>query len=92
MSGADAFRGFLGSDVVVDTESNYVFIGTLAEVTELALTLRDVDVHDRSESPSTKERYVMEAKKFGIKVNRKSVTVRMESVLCVSRLEDVIEY
>lgn len=89
---ADAFRAFVGVEVVVDTTSSYVFIGKLVEVTPLAMTLGDVDVHDRSESPSTKERYVMEAKKFGIKTNRKSVTVRLETVLCVSKLDDVIEY
>ena len=92
MSAAEAFRAFVGVDVVVDTTSSYVFIGKLVEATELALTLADVDVHDRAESPSTKERYVMEAKKFGIKVNRKSVTIRVETVMCVSKLEDVIEY
>ncbi|MCE9583286.1 MAG: hypothetical protein K8T20_12420 [Planctomycetes bacterium] len=92
MSSADAFAPFVGADVVVDTTSSYVFIGRLKEVTTLAMTITDVDVHDRAESPSTKERYVMEAKKFGIKTNRKSVTVRLETVLCVSKLEDVIEY
>ncbi len=89
---AEAFQAFVGLDVVVDTTSSYVFIGRLREVSTLAMTLADVDVHDRAESPSTKERYVMEAKKFGIKVNRKSVTVRLDTVLCVSKLEDVIEY
>jgi len=89
---AEAFNAFVGVDVVVDTTSSYVFIGRLKEVTALAMTLSDVDVHDRGESSSTKERYIMEAKKFGIKSNRKSVTVRLETVLCVSKLEDVIEY
>jgi hypothetical protein len=89
---SEAFQAFVGVDVVVDTTSSYVFIGRLRELTPLAMTLADVDVHDRAESPSTKERYIMEAKKFGIKVNRKSVTVRLETVLCVSKLEDVIEY
>jgi hypothetical protein len=89
---AEAFQAFVGVDVVVDTTSSYVFIGKLKEVTPLAMTIADVDVHDRAETSSTKERYIMEAKKFGIKSNRKSVTVRLETVLCISKLEDVIEY
>lgn len=92
MSVSDSFRGFVGSEVVIDTDSTYVFIGKLTDVTDHTLTLADVDVHDRSESTSTKEKYVMEAKKFGIKKNRRQVTVRTDSVICVSRLEDVIEY
>lgn len=87
-----SLKDFIGHEVVIDTSSNYIFIGKLTEVTDYLLTLADVDVHDRSESTSTKEKYVMEAKKFGIKMNRKFVTVRTDAVVCISKLSDVIEY
>ncbi len=92
MSAAETFQPFVGVEVVIDTTSSYVFIGTLVEVTDHKLTLKDVDVHDRTESTSTKERYVMEAKKFGVKMNRRGATVRTETVVCISRLSDIIEY
>jgi hypothetical protein len=92
VSAGDGFRAFVGADVVVDTSTSYVFIGRLVEVTDHVLALQDADVHDRSESRTTKEKYVMEARKSGVRMNRKAVTVRLETVVCVSRLEDVVEY
>ena len=78
--------------VVVDTASYFMFIGKLVEVTERLLTLEDADVHDRRESPSSNEKYVMESKKYGVRINRKHVHIRFEEVVCISRLDDVIEY
>lgn len=78
--------------LVVDTDSQFVFLGTLSRVEDHFVVLRDVDVHDRNEGPSTKEQYVMEAKRFGIKPNRKEVSVRKVQVVSVSRLDDVILY
>ncbi len=78
--------------VVIDTASYFMFIGKLVEVSERFLTLEDADVHDRRESPSTNEKYVMESKKHGVRINRKHVHIRFEEVICISRLDDVIEY
>ncbi len=78
--------------VVVDTASYFMFIGKLVEVGERFLTLEDADVHDRRESPSSNEKYVLESKKYGVRMNRKRVHVRLEEVICISRLDDVIEY
>jgi len=89
---ADAFRSFVGHEVVIDTHSSYIYIGMLVGVTDFTLDLRDVDVHDRSESTTTKEKYVMEARKYGVKKNRKGVTVRLDMVVSISNLEDIIEY
>ena len=78
--------------VVVDTASYFLFIGQLVEIGERFLTLEDADVHDRRESSSSNEKYVVESKKYGVRVNRKHVHIRFEEVVCVSRLDDVIEY
>jgi len=91
----DAKEGILGycdKNVVVDTNSNFLYIGKLEDVGDHFLILRDADVHDRRESPSMNEKYIMEAKKFGVRCNRKRVQIRIEEVISMSLLDDVIEY
>jgi hypothetical protein len=34
----------------------------------------------------------MESKKYGVRINRKRVHIRLEEVVCLSKLDDVIEY
>ena len=93
MSGlVERLRQLVGEEVVLDTDSPYLYIGRLAEVDEWIIRLEDVDVHDASESRTTKEVYVIEARKFGIKKNRRSVLVRADKVISISPLIDVIEY
>ena len=88
----DAWNGWLGQVVVVDTNSNFVYIGTLARVIEHFVELKDADAHDRGEGLSTKEQYVMEAKRFGVKPNRKEVSVRKSAIVSLSKLDDVLLY
>lgn len=92
MEDADRWAGYANRPVVLDTRSAYIYIGTLAKVDDAWLELVDVDVHDSSEGHSTKEKYVMEARKFGVKANRKRVSVRREFIVSLSLLEDVVEY
>lgn len=79
-------------NVVVDTHSNFLYIGKLEDVGEHFVILRDADVHDCRQSPSMNEKYIMEAKKFGVRCNRKRVHIRLQEVVSMSLLEDVIEY
>ena len=79
-------------NIVVDTVSHFIFIGKLEDVSEYFITLRDADVHDRRESPSLNEKYVLDSKKYGIRRNRKLVHVRLQEVISISLLDDVIEY
>ena len=87
-----SWEKWVGQVVVVDTSSNYVYIGTLVAVLDNFLEMKDVDVHDRGEGLSTKEKYVMEVRRFGVKPNRKEVSIRKFSIVSVSRLEDVLLY
>ena len=87
-----SWEKWVGQVVVVDTSSNYVYIGTLVAVLDNFLEMKDVDVHDRGEGLSTKEKYVMEVRRFGVKPNRKEVSIRKVSIVSVSRLEDVLLY
>ena len=88
----DEIADMLGKDVVVDTITPLIYIGKLTEIGDYFITLEDVDVHDSNESPSTKEVYCIDAKKFGIKKNRRRVRVFKSIVASISLLEDVIEY
>ena len=84
--------GCVGKDVVVDTSTSFLYIGKLESVAEFFMTISDVDVHDCSQSTTTKEVYVLEARKFGIRRNRTRVRVRLDKVVSVSLLEEVIVY
>jgi small nuclear ribonucleoprotein (snRNP)-like protein len=82
----------IGKVVVVDTDSRFVYLGRLDRVDPDFLVLGDVDVHDRREGPSTKEQYIMDTKKFGVKPNRKEVSVRKTQVVSLSRLDDILGF
>ncbi|MEK7449137.1 MAG: hypothetical protein AAB019_06605 [Planctomycetota bacterium] len=88
----EIWNNFINQNVVVDTNSFYIYIGKMTEATGHFIVLQDVDVYDPKETSSTREQYIMNAKKFGVKKNRKSVTVQTAFVVSISRLEDVIEY
>ncbi len=88
----EAWKRYLDQAVVVDTDSQFVYLGVLARVEDNFIVLSQADVHDRREGPSTKEQYVMEAKRFGIRPNRREVAIRKETVVSLSRLDDVILY
>jgi len=88
----DEIADMVGKFVVVDTTTPLLYIGRLAEIGDYFITLEDVDVHDSNESPSTKEVYCIDAKKFGVKKNRRSVRIVKSIVASISLLEDVIEY
>ena len=89
---AKGILGYRDKNVVVDTNSNFLYIGKLEDVGDHFLILRDADVHDRRESPSMNEKYIMEAKKFGVRCNRNRVHIRIDQVISISLLDDVIEY
>ena len=88
----EGWKELLGKVVVVDSDSMFVYLGTLDRVEDHFVVLKDVDAHDRRESPSTKEQYVMETKKFGVKPNRKEIKVRKAVIVSISKLDDVIGY
>jgi len=88
----DSWKPLVGLVVVVDTDSMFVYLGTLDRVEDHFVVLKDVDAHDRRESPSTKEQYIMDTKKFGVKPNRREVSVRKQMVVSVSKLEDILGY
>ncbi|MCD4743029.1 MAG: hypothetical protein K8R67_11200 [Desulfobacteraceae bacterium] len=75
--------------VVLDTRSSWIYIGTLDQVTGQCAVLTDVDVHDNTDTATSKDRYVCESRDTGIKTNRDRVFVSIEYIVSFSLLEDV---
>ena len=82
----------LGKEVVLDTSTPLMYLGTLEAMDDIFITLADADVHDKNESTGSKEYYVLEAKRHGITKNRHRVYVRAAHVISFSLLDEVILY
>lgn len=88
---AEPLDQFLGRAVVLDVASRYVYLGTLVSQARSWLELTDADVHDLRDTTTTRELYVLDAKRHGISANRKRVLVRREEIVSVSAMDDVVE-
>lgn len=78
--------------IVVDTKSDFIYIGKLKRISSSYITLGDVDVHDSRETSTMKEKYILDSKKYGVRQNRRLVHVRLDEVISISSLDDIIEY
>lgn len=77
--------------VVLDLSSPFIYIGRLSTQQGHYLLLEQADAHDLRDSPNTtREQYVLEARRHGVTPNRNWVWVRIEEVVSVSRLDDVV--
>lgn len=85
----EALKKYINSKVVVDTSTSWIYIGVLEEILPGSLVLSEVDVHDSSETSSSKEKYVLDSKTTGIKSNRDLVYVNLEYVVSFSPLDSV---
>lgn len=85
-------QDLVGEDVVVDTKSSLMYIGKLEKITQSAFVLSNVDVHDHRESQTTRELYLIDTKRLGIRKNREGVHILAREVVSISRLADIIEY
>ena len=80
----------VGQLVVLDTAGPLVYLGTLEAVTAEGFWLRDADVHNRADGHANNELYVLDAKREGIRVNRRQVLVLRPTVASVSPLAAVV--
>jgi hypothetical protein len=87
---SDPLKEMLGEQVVLDTLTPILYIGTLEKVTEAAFILQDTDLHDCRDGHANKETYLAEAHRSGTPVNRRRVVVMRSAVISVSRLADVV--
>ncbi len=92
LSSSDEINGMddlIGQQVVVDTDSNFVYLGTLEAIHPQFIRLSEVDAHESTAAGVSKERYIHEAKGMGVRANRKFTWVQRARVVSISRVEDV---
>ncbi|MBI5761536.1 MAG: hypothetical protein HZA46_23750 [Planctomycetales bacterium] len=77
--------------VVLDIVSPFVIIGTLTGWDDRYLVLKDADVHDLRDTTTTRELYVIETRRFGIRITRERVLVKLSEVVTISSLADVLD-
>ncbi len=80
----------IGREVVIDLVSQYVHLGKLVGWDHKYLVLEQADVHDLRDTSTTRELYVLESRRFGIRSNRDVVFVKLTEVVSISALEDVL--
>ena len=81
----------MGQVVVIDCKSSYVCLGTLVAFDGGYLELRDADLHDFRDSTATREVYVYDSVRIGIRRNRERVLLRMDDVVAITRFSDIAE-
>jgi small nuclear ribonucleoprotein (snRNP)-like protein len=81
----------IGQVVVIDLRSEYVCLGTLAALDEAFLSVVDADLHDLRDSTATREIYVYDSMRLGIRRNRSRVLIRRDEVVAITRFRDIAE-
>jgi len=81
----------IGQVVVVDLTSPYVCLGKLVGLDREFLDIRDADLHDFRDSTKTRELYVYDSVRLGIRRNRARVLVKRSEVVAVTLFSDVAE-
>ncbi len=82
-------KALIGQMIVVNMRSNYVCLGTLVNFDEHFLELMDADLHDFRDSSATREIYVYDSARLGIRRNRARVLVRQDDVVAITRFADI---
>ena len=80
----------IGREVVLDIASPFVYVGRLTGIDANYLILEQADVHDLRDTTKTREVYIVDSRKLGVRANRQRVLVRIDEVISLSALDDVI--
>jgi hypothetical protein len=80
-----------GREVVIDLATPYVILGRFHGRDAHHYIIDNADVHDLRDTTTSRELYVLDAKRHGINANRKRLFVRKDGVVSLSDLADVIE-
>ena len=81
-----------GKEVIVDTDTSYIYVGVLIDLTDDCLIMEKLDVHDRNDLEMSKEKYILETRRHGVKENRKKAYILRERIVSISLLEDVLKF
>jgi hypothetical protein len=79
----------IGQVVVVDLTAPYVCLGTLVGHDDGFLELTDADLHDLRDSAASREVYVYDSVRLGIRRNRARVLVSRAEVVAITRFTDI---
>ena len=83
------FLAMIGQVVVVDLQSTYVCLGTLVGGDDSFLEMIDADFHDFRDSTATREIYVYDSARYGIRRNRARILLRLDDVVAITRFADI---
>ena len=83
------FLTMIGQVVVVDLRSTYVCLGTLVSGDDQYLEMIDADFHDFRDSTATREIYVYDSARYGIRRNRSRILLRQDEVVAITRFADI---
>jgi hypothetical protein len=86
-----ALGALIGQVVILDLKASYVCLGTLVGLDSLFYHLANADLHDFRDSPATREVYVYDSARLGIRRNRARVLILREDVVAVTRFADIAE-
>ncbi|GIW86284.1 MAG: hypothetical protein KatS3mg108_0608 [Isosphaeraceae bacterium] len=75
---------------MLDLRSRFVCLGTLTAADDQFLELRDADLHDLRDSSATRETYVFDSRRLGIRRNRKRVLVARDELVGIAAFDDVV--
>lgn len=81
----------IGQTVVLDLASPYVCVGVLEAADHHYLVLADADLHDLRDSKTTRDHYLVQCLRVGVRVNRKRVFVQRNEVVSLSALDAVVD-
>lgn len=83
---------YAGKIVVLDTRSDFLYLGRLEAIGSHILTLMDVDVHNLSDSRTTRDLYILQSLEHGVRRNRKQADVFIREIVSISLLEDAVVF
>lgn len=89
---APELDSYLGEEVVIDVHGPYTYIGTLERIDANSVDLSQVDVHAHRDTNTSIDRYLLETRRHGIRVNRSRATVLAREILSISPLSAVVLY
>jgi small nuclear ribonucleoprotein (snRNP)-like protein len=81
----------IDQEVVIDLRSPYVCLGILRGVDAEFLDVADADLHDFRDSKATREVYVYDSARLGIRRNRARVLIRRADIVGITRVGDISE-
>lgn len=86
----DWAKKYAGRQVVVDTDSRWLYLGIFKGEDSLFVTLAEADAFDYSETSLSKHEYIMMVKNDGVAPNRKEVNILKGKIVAVTLLADTL--